>query len=81
MNKESALSVITSDELFVQKLSPVHSSEAKSLSAKGYKLQPRGNIYNSIADKTELELLLKGNKISSEYMTNASVVAKFVEKQ
>jgi hypothetical protein len=25
--------------------------------------------------------LLKGNKISSEYMTNASVVAKFVEKQ
>jgi hypothetical protein len=33
MNKESALTVITSDELFILELSPVSSAEAKSLAA------------------------------------------------
>jgi len=33
MNKESALTVIISNELFIQEMSPVSSVEAKSLAA------------------------------------------------
>jgi len=60
-NKESALSVIISDELFIQQLSPVSSSDENLWRQQIYKLHPLGNIYNTIADKIELELLLQGS--------------------